>query len=189
MVYCFFVCWPFCWSLIILPYVGSECIQSHVYIWLLHVIVDVCVLNTALSWVLRKIKKIEVKFLLTNFFYIMQARNNARIMITGSLDMFSNRYAIMWWFFNFSVSLAIIWFISVDKISSFHDSDFSDQAYRKLGAQKSKWSSYWTPFHFTSTLGTWGFLNLLFHELQYRMVSSIILTVCCANAYFFCVPG
>jgi hypothetical protein len=71
----------------------------------------------------------------------MQARNNARIMITGSLDMFSNRYAIIWWF---SISLAIICFIFVE--ISLCDSDFSDQAYRKLGVQESKWSSYQTFF-------------------------------------------
>ena len=52
-------------------------------------------LSTALSLGFEKNKNNEVEFLLTNFFYIMQARNNARIMITGSLDMFSNRYAIM----------------------------------------------------------------------------------------------
>ena len=74
----------------------------------------------------------------------MQARNNARIMITGSLDMFSNRYAIIWWFFNSSISLAIICFIFVE--ISLCDSDFSDQAYRKLGVQESKWSSRQTFF-------------------------------------------
>lgn len=65
----------------------------------------------------------------------MQARNNARIMITGSLDMFSDRYVIMWWFSSSSISIGSSVFLFVDEISSLCDSDFLDWVCRKLEAQ------------------------------------------------------
>lgn len=64
----------------------------------------------------------------------MQARNNARIMITGSIDMFSNRYVIFV-IVSCTINVSLVSTYSFDGVSFLCDSGFSDQVCRMLRAQ------------------------------------------------------
>lgn len=64
--------------------------------------------------------------------YMTQARNNARIMISGSLEMFSNRYVLP---SGCSYNSNSIYGFSLLILISLCNSDCSSLVLRKLGAQ------------------------------------------------------
>lgn len=88
-------------------------------------------------------------------FSILQARNSARILISGSLSLFSNRYGML------LTSLPVINFISSSAISGslkntlFPLVDFSNLGCRRLGVQPSKWKFLNLDKH-VSSHGCWN---------------------------------